>query len=541
VRVNAAHATPAPAPAHATHAHDAQAHDAQAHDAQAHDAQAHATRAHEAVNSQAHDAPSRWLYTMVMKLADPAPVAALAERRGPDRSVSPAGPARDGAAIHMPPSVGARGIRQSLRYTRDPLGFHLDPAGQLGDAWVINIMIRDEPMVVTCHPDHVKALFTASPDEVPSMTGESPLRPVLGPGSVLTLLGEQHMRHRKLLLPSFHGSAVARYIELISDVAEREIDSWPVGRAFSLAPRMQALTLDVIMGGIFGMSCPPQRGSDEWRLRETLRAVMRISTHPLWPLVEWHNRGAPAQPRGVLRAVLWAVDRQLYAAIARRRAAGLGADQTDVLSLLLQAHDEDGRQLSDRDLRDELLTLVLAGHETTANSLAWTVERLLRTPAAYERLRGLTRSDDPDAGAYVEATIQEGMRMRPVIPMIGRRPTQAWQLGDYVVPAKTPVLISIVALHHRPDVYERPHAFSPERFVGQRPGTYTWIPFGGSVRRCLGVELAMAEQRIVLRAIAERTDMFAPDPTAELARQRNVTMIPQHGGRVVVAAKHRPR
>ncbi len=475
---------------------------------------------------------------MSIELAERAAPSELANRRGPERSVSQAGPLGPDAAIRMPPHVTVGALKQSWRYVRDPLGFHLGPAGEFQDAWVVRIMIRDEPMVVTCHPDHVKALFTAKPDDVPSMTRESPLRPVLGPGSVLTLLGDEHMRHRKLLLPAFHGAAVAHYMQMISTVAQTEIDSWPVGEPFALAPRMQAVTLDVIMGGVFGMTCPPSRGSGEWRLRQTLRRVMRISTHPLWPLVEWHNRGAPAQPRGVLRGLMWLLDRELYAAIARRRAAGVSAGEADVLSVLLQARDEDGEPLSDRDLRDELLTLVLAGHETTANSLAWTFERLLRTPAAYERLRELARSDDRAADAYIEATIHEGMRVRPVVPMIGRRLTGPWQLGDYVVPAKTPVLISILALHHRPDIYPEPHVFLPERFLEQRPGTYTWIPFGGSVRRCLGAELAMAEQRVVLRAIAERTDMFAPDLAPERARQRNVTMIPQHGGRVVVAAKH---
>jgi cytochrome P450 len=239
-----------------------------------------------------------------------------------------------------------------------------------------------------------------------------------------------------------------------------------------------------------------------------------------------------------MRATLALVDRQLYATIARRRAEGARADQTDILSLLLAATDEDGKPLTDLELRDQLLTLVLAGHETTANSLAWTFERMLRTPAAYDRLRAVVRSSDEAAGEYVEATIHEGMRMRPVIPLLGRLVKRPWRLGEYVVAKNTPVAISVAALHHREDIYPDPYTFRPERFVGRKPGTYTWITFGGGIRRCLGAELAKAEQRVVLSAIARRTDLAAPSPAAETARLRNVTMIPSGGGRVVVHAKY---
>ena len=207
-----------------------------------------------------------------------------------------------------------------------------------------------------------------------------------------------------------------------------------------------------------------------------------------------------------------------------------------LLSLLLEAETEDGERLTDKELRDELLTLVLAGHETTANSLAWAFERLLRTPHAYDRLRESVRSgDDPDG--YVEATIHETMRCRPVIPIIGRIVQVPWQLGDYAVPAGTDVLISILLLHHRDDIYPDPFAFQPERYVGVKPGTYTWIPFGGGIRRCLGAALAMAEQRVVLEAIARRTDLEAADPEPERATNRNVTMIPARGARVILRAR----
>jgi cytochrome P450 len=416
------------------------------------------------------------------------------------------------------------------------MGSNLAARRDFGDVWQLHLLSRHEPFVVTCHPDHVRSLFKAAPDDAPSLTGESPLRPILGPNSVLTSVGKRHMRQRKLLLPPFHGEAVQRYVEMISSVAEHEIDRWEVGKPFSLAPRMQAVTLDVIMGGVFGIVGKPPRGSAEFRLREGVRRMLAASTKPLYQLIELQNAGR-REPRGILRAALALVDRQVFAVVAGRREQGIDPERHDVLSLLLQARDEDGVALTDRELRDELMTLVLAGHETTANSLAWTFERLLRTPEPYERLREMVRTDDPEAAAYVEATINEGMRTRPVIPMIVRMAKRRWRLGDYVLPANTPVAMSIVALHHREDIYPDPFSFRPERFVDSKPGTYTWIPFGGGIRRCLGATLAMAEQRVVLRAIAQRTDLIASDPAPEKPRQRNVTMIPRHGGRVVVERK----
>ena len=223
--------------------------------------------------------------------------------------------------------------------------------------------------------------------------------------------------------------------------------------------------------------------------------------------------------------------------IAERRGAADLGERRDILSLLLQATTEDGETLSDQELRDELLTLVLAGHETTANSLAWTWERLVRFPEAHDRLREAVRSGD--GAGEVERVIQEAMRSRPVIPMIGRRVTVPWRLGEYAVPANTPVLMSILLIHHREDLYPEPFAFRPERWEDRKPGTYEWIPFGGGIRRCLGAALAMAEQRVVLETMARRLDLVAAERKPEHALHRNVTMIPSRGARVVVRSRVR--
>jgi cytochrome P450 len=455
------------------------------------------------------------------------------ERTAP---ASPAGPAEPAAPIRMPPHRPGSKLTQTLRFVRSPLESALKSYDEAGDVWQLKLASRADAFVVTAHPDHVKSLLTASPADAPSLTGESPLRPIMGPNSVLTLVGERHMRQRKLLLPAFHGDAVARYVEMIERTVAHELDGWQVGQSFPLAARMQAVTLEVIMSGVFGIEGGGEPGSPEHRLREVTRRLMSGSTTWAWQLVELQNTGR-LEPRGVMKRLLGLVDRRMYEVIGRRRAAGTLDGRHDVLSVLLAARDEDGRALTDEELRDELITLLLAGHETTANSLAWTFERMLHGrggPAAYEQLKQRVRDRDGDADAYVEATINEGMRVRPVIPFIVRMARPSWRLGEYVLPERTPVAMSIVALHHRADVYPEPHAFAPERFLHRKPGTYTWIPFGGGIRRCLGATLAMAEQRVVLRELARRVDLVAADPEAEKPRQRNVTMIPERGGRVTV-------
>jgi cytochrome P450 len=450
-----------------------------------------------------------------------------------EAAASPAGPAEgDALALPAPPLVPVSRGLTTLRMSVRQIQFVFKARRKLGDVFGMFGYVDDIPAAITSHPDHVRSLFTADPELAPSLVGNSQLRPVVGPNSVLTAIGPRHMRQRKLLLPAFHGEAVARYREMIAEAADREIDTWPVGRPFALAPRMQAITLDVIMAGIFGIEGSPARGTPEHGLRQAVSSLLRLSTLPVAKIAELTNLRSD-EAVGPQRAALSFLDQRTYALIEARRAA---ERRTDILSMLLDAETEDGERLSDKEVRDELMTLVLAGHETTANSLAWAFERLLRTPAAYDRLRDTARSgEDPDG--YVEATIHEAMRSRPVIPIIGRTVTVPWRLGDYCVPAGTPALISILLVHHREDVYPDPFAFRPERFLGVKPGTYTWIPFGGGIRRCLGAALAMAEQRMVLDAIARRTDLETADPAPERARHRNVTMIPARGARVVLRSR----
>jgi cytochrome P450 len=421
---------------------------------------------------------------------------------------------------------------QVLRFNQRQIEFVFKARRTLGEVWGFRGPREDE--AVTSHPDHVRSLFTAKPEDAPSIAGESPLRPIVGPNSVLTAVGPRHMRQRKLLLPPFHGEAIERYAQMISDAAEREIDRWPIGEPIALAPRMQAITLDVIMAGIFGIEGKPERGTPEHGLRTAVRRLVEASTWKVAQLGELLNLGRE-EPVGPTRLVLSLLDRPTYKVIAARREAGDLGERRDILSMLLQTATEDGETLTDQEVRDELLTLVLAGHETTANSLAWAWERLVRAPDAHDRLREAVRSG---GGAdEVERVIQETMRSRPVVPVIGRRAKRPWRLGDYAVPADTPVLMSILLLHHREDLYPDPFAFRPERWEDRKPGTYEWIPFGGGIRRCLGAALAMAEQRVVLEAMARRLDLVADEPKPEHAVHRNVTMIPSRGARVIVRSR----
>ncbi|HEX8053274.1 MAG TPA: cytochrome P450 [Thermoleophilaceae bacterium] len=449
---------------------------------------------------------------------------------------SPAGPLEngDGAGLGSPPTIALPRLVQALRFNQRQIQFVFGARRRHGEVFRMTGLLPNGP-VITDHPDHVRSLFTAKPEQAPSLTGESSLRPIVGSNSVLTALGERHMRQRKLLLPSFHGEAIERYVQMISDATEREMADWPVDRPFALVPRMQAITLDVIMGGIFGIEGRPESGTPEHGLRATTRTLVAGSTNPVAQLGELINTGRD-EAVGPLRWALAVLDRQVYAVIAARRRSADLEERGDILSLLLQARTEDGEALTDEELRNELLVLVLAGHETTANQLAWTWERLVRTPAAYDRLREAVRSG-VDAEEHVEAAIVEGMRVRPVVPMIGRRVAVPWRFGPYAVAPGTPVGMSILLLHHRDDLYPDPFAYRPERWLGRKPGTYEWIPFGGGIRRCLGAALAMAEQRVVLEAMVRTLDLEAADPEPERAAHRNVTMIPARGARVVVRAR----
>lgn len=454
----------------------------------------------------------------------------------PDQvEASPAGPADadvawgDGATPAVVPGVGPmRAIQFSARQGDFSFRFQRE----FGETFAFNAMIFPEPVTIVTHPDHAKSLFLASPDIVSSTVVDSPLRPIVGDTSVITANGERHRRQRRLLMPSFHGEAIANYRDQIVQASQRELDQWTAGQTLHIATAAQRITLDVILAGIFGIDGELVPGSAEENLRRQVIRTLDFSLHPLAKLAEVANMRS-TELVGPQKWAMSRLDASIFDLIRERRAAGV--EGADILSVLIAATDEDGVALTDKEIRDELVTLVLAGHETTANTLAWACERLVRHPEVYARLKEAVRGETPD-DAYLEATIHEVMRVRPVVPIIGRRVSVPWQLGDKTIPAGSRLLVSILLLQHRPDLYPDPFAFEPQRFVGVRPTTNTWLPFGGGTRRCLGAALAMEELRIVLRDIVRRTDLEAVSAAPERPRHRNVTMIPADGGRVRATA-----
>lgn len=386
--------------------------------------------------------------------------------------------------------------------------------------------VFDSPFVMVFDPALIKQLFQGSGDQLHAGEANALLGPVLGERSVLLLDGDEHLRHRRLMLPAFHGQLMRSYVDVMRDAADQEIDSWPVGEEFTLLPSMQALTLRVIIHAVFGYEPGPAADELRRRLRRMVEPVARPGGLLLLTLLEQLGLRRRAEVR--FEAERQSVDEILFEEIARRRTAADLEQRTDVFSALLLAEDEHGNRLSDREVRDELVTLLLAGHETTAMGLAWTFDLLLHSPTVMDRARA---SDD----AYLDAVVKESLRIRPVIPGVGRvvrgRP---FRLDGYEIPPGVEINPSIRVVHRRPDLYPNPAAFRPERFLGpDAPDTYTWIPFGGGTRRCLGASFALTEMRVVLRRVLERATLRAADPALEKIAFRGITLAPRGGVRVL--------
>jgi cytochrome P450 len=378
----------------------------------------------------------------------------------------------------------------------------------------------------------VKEVFQGSGDQLHAGEANALLGPVLGERSVLLLDGSEHLRQRRLMLPPFHGRRMQTYEEVIRDAADREIDSWPVGERFALLPSMQSLTLGVIMRAVFGYVPGPA----EEELRRRVRAMIEPLARPRGlMLVSLVSSGRLGRDRGASRRFedqRRAVDEILFSEIARRRSEADLAQRDDVFSALLLAEDESGQRLTDREVRDELVTLLLAGHETTATGLAWTFDLLLHSPEVLSRLRDSLAEGDSD---YLDAVVKESLRVRPVIPGIGRVVRgSAFSLNGYEIPPGVEINPSIRMIHRRADLYPDPSAFRPERFLGSdAPDTYTWVPFGGGTRRCLGASFALMEMGVVVRRVLERAQLRAADPQPEKVQFRAITLAPRNGVQVV--------
>ncbi len=437
-------------------------------------------------------------------------------------------PAVDSSAL--PPRPDLSRFMMSAGFILTPTRFLDACQRRCGDYFTLR-PARDRTLVVTADPAAVKQVFTGDPRLLHAGEGNAVLGPILGSGSTLLLDGPEHLRHRRLLLPPFHGERMRKYGTVMAEVAEREVAAWPRGRRFPVLPSMQSITLEVIMRAVFGVDDRDRRELIGKPLRRLLDMVG--SRRRVLMLGLTIQRNGPRSPWARFAAARREADVLLYEEIRARRADPLAAERDDVLSLLLEARDEDGRPLTDSELRDELMTLLVAGHETTATALAWALERLVRAPAVLDRLI----DEDRDGGdEYLDAVIKETLRLRPVVPAVARRLQAPMDFGPWRLPAGVHIAPSIYLLHRRPDLYPEPLEFRPERFLApDPPGTYEWIPFGGGVRRCLGASFALFEMKAVLRAILRGARLRqTPRRPSEGVTRRAITFAPTRGARICV-------
>ena len=380
------------------------------------------------------------------------------------------------------------------------------------------------PAVVLSDPDDIRELFTAPPDAVHPGEGARLLEPVVGPNSVILLDEEPHLEQRRLLLPAFHGERMQGLVGLMEELTAREIAGWPVGEPVAVHPRLQKLTLEIILRAVFGLDEGPRLE----RLRDLVTAVLEYGDNPVSALPAAQRLLSGRGRLGRFERNRAEVDRELYALMDERR--GEDSERDDVLAMLLAARHSDGTAMADEEIRDELVTALVAGHETTASSLAFAFEQIARAPQVQARL---AEGDE----AYLEATINEVLRRRPVLPNPEPRLTkQPVTIGGWTYPAGVFLIASAILIHHDPAIYPEPYAFRPERFLDTKPGTYTWLPFGGGRRRCLGASFALVEMRVVLRAVADRFTLAAPGP-ARLPKRRMITLTPGDGGTVLLTAR----
>ncbi|HEV2974852.1 MAG TPA: cytochrome P450 [Solirubrobacteraceae bacterium] len=429
----------------------------------------------------------------------------------------------------LPPGPRAHPFVQTLAWALAPTWAMDRCARRIGESFTLTFWPSGMKLVMLSGPEAVKTVFTAPGDVAPSAAGNSPVGPVMGPSSVIVLTGAGHMRQRKLLLPPFHGERMREYEATIVQETRRDMASWPLGRPMRLHARTRAITLEVILRAVFGV--------EEAQRMEAMRGAiggLLAPVNPLRLLLLALRRPSAERPTGAFGRALDRLDATIYDELARRRAQPDLATRTDILSLLMQARDDDGEAMRDDELRDELVTLLLAGHETTATSVAWAIERLVRHPEQLARL--LAEIDGgPDAGdRYMTAVVNETLRVRPVVPIVARMLTSELDVDGRTLPAGTRVTPSIYLTNRNARVYAEPQRFLPERFLDGAPDTFAWIPFGGGIRRCIGASFAQLEMKLMLRTmLAELAPSLPRAGRGEWNRRRAITLVPTRGARVV--------
>jgi cytochrome P450 len=444
-----------------------------------------------------------------------------------------------GAAVHaLPPGSRLPAIVQVLRWLRTPIPMYEASRRRWGDVFTIRFP-ANRPIVLFGDPEAVRTIFTGDPEQLRAGESNVILEPFVGTQSVLTTDGARHKRKRRLLMPPFHGDRMRVYGEVMAALTEAVVAAWPVGRPFPIHPEMQRVTLEVILRTVFGLD----EGPALTRLRDCIvEGAAIVTANPLLMIQPLQRDLGPLTGWGRALRLRAEADTILYGEFARRRAEGPGSRQ-DILTMLLEARDESGQPMDDAELRDEMLTLLLAGHETTATTLAWVLYFVLQHPHVLARLHaeiaavgggGPVPAERVGELAYLDATIKEAQRLMPIIPMVGRVLRDPMEIGGWRLPAGVVAAPGIYLVHHRADLWPEPDRFLPERFLDARQSPYEFFPFGGGVRHCLGAAFAAYEMKIVLSTMLARVELrAAPGYRARVAR-RGIAFSPSDGMPLIV-------
>jgi cytochrome P450 len=447
----------------------------------------------------------------------------------------------------LPPGPPLPAVAQTFAYMANPIRFIEACHERYGDVFTLDTLLFGVEVAVV-QPEVIKQVFTGDPDVLRAGEANAALGPLLGPRSVLLLDGAEHLRQRRLLMPPFHGERMVGYATIMRAVTEAAVASFPHGRPFALHAHMQGITLDIILRTVFGIDDAHEEEHFA-ALRAALPRLLDRLSNPVASLAL-----APSFQRSFFGVSPWDgfqrdlkhADALILAQIARRRAASEGrAGRTDILAMLLDARDEQGEPMTDAELRDELMTLLVAGHETTATMLCWAFDLILGDARVRDRIVSeLADGADPAQMDYLDATLKEVLRLRPVIPAVGRKLSKPMVVAGYALPVGTMVVPTAYLTQRLASVYPDPTAFRPERFLDKKPDPYAWLPFGGGIRRCLGLAFAMFELKVVLGTVLAKVRLRKARPAPSRVLLRGFTFVPSDGVLVVaepLAAPRRPR
>lgn len=425
----------------------------------------------------------------------------------------------------MPPGPTWSPLSATLRWLFRPIALMEGCSARYGDTFTIRFM-HEGTTVLISHPEDVRRLFTADPTAVHAGEGRRLMEPIFGANSLLCLDEDVHATQRRLLLPPFHGDRLSAYAELMADITRAELTQCELGTPTEFAPVLRSIALEIILRAVFGIDDVARAAP----LRDAMSQLLDLTSSLLRmaPLMLLGPAKAPRIP--MVRRLLEQVDSQIFNEIAARRREPRLEERSDVLSMLLTTEHADGTAMSSVEVRDQLVTLLIGGHETTATGLSWAIEQLARSPEAMARLRSEAAVGET---GYLDAVVKETLRIRSVLPVISRLLKAPLELRDYTIPAGTIVSACTYLAHHRSEVYQEPYVFKPERFLGSAPGTYTWIPFGGGVRRCLGASFAILEMKTVLKVVSEQLRLAPGRATSEAIGRRAITLVPRNGCEIV--------